>query len=446
METKELKLNYKNTLFIGCAFFSILMIWQVYNHYAPLFLGELLKNTLENEKERLYIIGIIMAADNFFALFMLPIFGSLSDRTKTPIGKRMPYIVAGMFLASVLFPLIAVMFIRDSLVGVIVMMGVILIIMNVYRSPAVALMPDLTPKPLRSKANGIINLTGYLGAILAGGMAMFIKIDNALVAFIIASVLMLIAMILLFFNINENKLLKENEEAIKLGEELSQSLDKIEEDKPLSKSDKRNFIILILSVFLWFVSFNAVETFISTYCKEILQDERFGGLVVIVMTISSILTFIPSGFLANRIGRKRSVIIGLVSIIVGFILAIIASKLIIKSGLITTNSLLMVLAIALCGIGWALVNVNSYPMLVELSSRNTIGKYTGYYYTSSMVAQTVTPILIGFIMFFRKEGLNLLFYYSLVMMIIALTVFVLFKENKKVVRQIQKGLEAFDVD
>ena len=213
-------------------------------------------------------------ADNFFALFMLPIFGSLSDRTKTPIGKRMPYIVAGMFLASVLFPLIAVMFIRDSLVGVIVMMGVILIIMNVYRSPAVALMPDLTPKPLRSKANGIINLTGYLGAILAGGMAMFIKIDNALVAFIIASVLMLIAMILLFFNINENKLLKENEEAIKLGEELSQSLDKIEEDKPLSKSDKRNFIILILSVFLWFVSFNAVETFISTYCKEILQDER----------------------------------------------------------------------------------------------------------------------------------------------------------------------------
>lgn len=441
METKELKLNYKNTLFIGCAFFSILMIWQVYNHYAPLFLGDLLKNTLENEKERLYIIGIIMAADNFFALFMLPIFGNLSDRTKTPIGKRMPYILFGMLFASIFFPLIAVMFIKKSLVGVIVMMGLILIIMNVYRSPAVALMPDLTPKPLRSKANGIINLTGYLGAIIAGGMAMVFDINKALYSFIIASVMMLIAMILLFFNIKENKLLKENEADLKLGEELSQSLDKIEEDKPMSKSDKRNFIILIISVFLWFVSFNAVETFISTYCKEILSDEKIGGLIVIVLTVSSILTFIPSGFLANKIGRKRSVIIGLGSIIFGFILAIVASKLYESGGM-----LIMILAIVFCGIGWALINVNSYPMLVELSSRKNIGKYTGYYYTSSMVAQTVTPILIGFIMFFRAEGLNLLFVYSLITMIMALAVFVLFKENKKVVRQIQKGLAVFDVD
>jgi MFS family permease len=423
------------------------MLWQVYNQYAPLFLGQLL--TFENENEELYIIGIIMAADNFFALFMLPIFGNLSDRTKTKFGKRMPYIVVGMLLAALLFPLIAVMFNQNSLVGVIVMMGVILIVMNTYRSPAVALMPDVTPKPLRSKANGIINLTGYIGAIIAGALAMVFTVEKgqALNSFIIASFFMLLAMVLLVLTIKENQLLAQTREDMKLGEELSQSLEKVEEGRPISKSDKRNFVILLLSVFFWFVSFNAVETFLSTYCQKVLGNSGIGGLVTIIMTISALLTFLPSGILANRIGRKKSILIGLVSIISGFIVIIFLTLAIGDNGLHgLVNTLVMILSIVLCGIGWALINVNSYPMMVEMSTKSNIGRYTGYYYTSSMVAQTFTPIAVGFIMAFVDGGLKLLFYYSLIMMIIALVVFVQFQENKNAVKQIKKGLSSFDVD
>ena len=182
-----LKLNYKRTFFIGCAFFSILMLWQVYNTYCPLMLQSLLADKFNVENELTYVIGIIMAADNLFALFMLPIFGKLSDKTNTKYGKRMPYIIVGMVLSALLFPLIVVCFMKGSLAGVIIMMGIILIIMNAYRNPAVALMPDVTPKPLRSGANGIINLVGYIGAVIAGALAMFLKTEETyLFSFLIA--------------------------------------------------------------------------------------------------------------------------------------------------------------------------------------------------------------------------------------------------------------------
>ncbi|MFR7881111.1 MAG: MFS transporter [Christensenellales bacterium] len=170
---KTLKLNTKNTLYIGCAFFSILMLWQMYNNYCPLFLDYLLRKKYGESNE--FIIGIIMAGDNALAIFMLPLFGSLSDKTNCKYGKRMPYIVIGMILSALFFPLIAIMFYIESLLGVIIMMAVILIIMNMYRNPAVALMPDVTPKPLRSKANGIINFVGYLGAIFSRRFSTFSK-------------------------------------------------------------------------------------------------------------------------------------------------------------------------------------------------------------------------------------------------------------------------------
>ena len=261
--TPELKLDYKRTFYIGLAFFSILMIWQLYNHYCPIFLNHLLGQKYQDANSLLYIVGVIMAADNLFAIFMLPIFGALSDKTKTRWGRRMPYIIGGMLASVILFPFIAVMFILNSLVGVIVMMGLILVVMNIYRNPAVALMPDITPKPLRSKANGIINFAGYLGAIFAGGLAIFFSVGeygepswnptNPLIAFLIGSILMLVVMVLLFVKIKENKLVEETKEEMALGELLSQTHAKIEENKPLSPIDKRNMIILLFSVLFLFV-------------------------------------------------------------------------------------------------------------------------------------------------------------------------------------------------
>lgn len=435
---KELKLNYARTFYIGFAFFAILLIWQLYNHYSPLYLDALLKAKLTNEDHRWYIIGIIMAMDNLFALFMLPLFGYLSDKTRTKYGKRIPYIVIGMILSILVFPLISVAYLLSSLWGVILAMGAVLIIMNIYRSPAVALMPDVTPKPLRSKANGIINLVGYLGAILGGGISMIFKFtdqnNNYIVPSLIGSALMFIALVILIFKINENKILEETALDMQIGEELSETTEKIEENKPLSKADKRNLIILLVATFLWFASFNAVETFLSVYSKNVFGDSSVAGTAVIILTFSSIIIFIPAGILSTKIGRKNTVIIGLLTIILAVIILIFQTKF----------NIIAIIAFALAGIGWASINVNSYPMLVEMTHQANIGRYTGLYYTSSMAAQSLTPIVAGAVMTFFS-GPEPLFKYSTIVMVLALLVFIFFKTPKKQL-QAKKGLEAFDVE
>ena len=440
-----MKLNYKNTLFVGLAFFVILMLWQVYNTYCPLMLKPLLKDALnlEDENKVLYIVGIIMAVDNIFALFLLPIFGNLSDMTNTRFGKRMPFIALGMISSAIVFPFIAIFFMMNSLIGVILSMLFLLTITHMYRSPAVSLMPDITPKPLRSKANGIINLVGYIGAIIAGALAMvFKREDQYIFPFIIASGCMILALIILLVKIKENKLVAEAEKEILKGEEESETLEEISEDGRLSKGDRRNFIIIIIAVFLWFMAFNAVETFMSTYFVDLMlgqgKDAASGvsaaGTAVIILTVSSIITFIPSSFLASLIGRKLSVAIGLSILIAGFIIAIFQ----IKFGII------FIIAIALCGIGWAMINVNSYPMIVEMSNQKNIGKITGYYYVASMLAQSVTPIILGIIMTLNGKT-KPLFYYASIVASLAFIVFIFFKERN--VRQIKKkGIEVFDVD
>ena len=467
IEERTLKLNTKNIIYIGFAFFAILMLWQVYNNYCPLFLDYLIRKTYGESNS--FVIGVIMAADNLIAIFMLPLFGTLSDKTKTKYGKRMPYIVVGMILSALVFPLIAIMFYIESLTGVILMMGLTLIIMNMYRNPAVALMPDVTPKPLRAKANGIINFVGYLGAILAGALGMILKIAkdsksanwvptnkmNGVIAFIIASVCMILALIILVLKIHENKLLDENKADIAYGEQLSLTMNDIEEDKPISKADRKNFFLLLIGLFLWFMSFNAIETFNSLFCKNILGDEGIAGTIVIIMTISSIITFLLSVNLPSKIGRKNSVLIGIACLIIGFgsILLYYYFHGVFADDFLETHingigfSMIPVyIFIAICGIGWALINASSYPMMVEMSTSKTIGKFTGYYYTISMLAQTVTPILVGFIMNHSPLSLRLLYIYSIILMSLAFIIMLFYKENrKKAIKHVKKGFDALDI-
>ena len=433
---KKLKLNYKNTFFIGLAFFAILMLWQVYNTYCPLILKDLLEESFDGDADRLtYIIGIIMAMDNLVALVIMPIFGNLSDKTNTKFGKRMPYILIGMLASALIFPLIAVFFIIDSLLAVIIMMGLVLIIMQGYRSPAVALMPDVTPKPLRSTANGIINLVGYIGAIIAGALAMVFKKNDTnpndlvyLWPFIISSVCMLTAMVILKFKINEPKLLEETKEDIELGEKLSQSIEEIKEDKPLSKKDFTNLIVILGAVFFWFMAFNAIETFNSLFCRDILGSEGIHGTFTIILTVSSIISFILFSSIANKLGRKWTIVIGLVLLVVGIGLMALITFLL--QAVITSYVWAIYLLTVIIGIGWALVNINSYPMIVEMANKKNVGKFTGYYYTASMIAQTATPILVGLIMSFNQAGLKLLYLYSLITMAIALLIFMFVIERR----------------
>ena len=468
---RTLKLNKKNTFYIGFAFFSILMLWQMYNHYCPLFLDYLLRTKTGESNE--FFIGLIMAGDNLLAIFMLPLFGTLSDRTNTKFGKRMPYIMTGMTLSAICFPLIAIMFYIESLVGTIIMMGIILIIMNMYRNPAVALMPDVTPKPLRPKANGIINFVGYLGAIIAGALALFLKIApntngadwqpttkiNAIIAFIIASIFMIIALVILLLKIKENKLLEEMKDDLEYGESLSETINTVDDNKPLSKEDKRNFLILLLGLLLWFMSFNAIETFNSLFCTNVLLDEGIGSTIAIILPISSIITFLTTTNLPSKIGRKKTVLIGIASITIAFILILlyfvingVFSKdyyleIAANNGKLPFSVIPLYLLIALCGFGWALINASSYPMLVEMCSSKKIGKFTGYYYTVSMLAQTITPILVGIIMNSSDISLRLLYVYSAILMGLAFVTMLFFKgkaptktDNSK------KGLESLNVD
>jgi len=457
MEQKPLKLNYKRTFVIGFAFFGILMLWQVYNTYCPLILTELFKNVfgITDEKQVQYIVGVLMACDNIVALFMLPIFGKLSDTTHTRFGKRMPYIVIGTIASAIVFPLIVVMFLLNSLVGVIIMLTLTLLFMQMYRNPAVSLMPDVTPKPLRSKANGIINIVGYIGAILGGAMAMifpFVKdtIDQPklIIPFIITAVCMLVTCAFLFFKVKENKIEVEIADELKRGEEETELIEAVEEDKPLSRANKRSLIILIAALFLWFAAFNAVETFWSTYGAYHLNISNY-SLFTIVLTIASLISFFPASIVSDKIGRKWTIIIGLALLVValvGLIFVRRADATFVKDG-ITYNKahILLFPCFIVAGIGWAFVNCCSYPMVVELSNKKNIGKYTGIYYAASMAAQSLTPVVAGLAVFFA-DAWNVLFIYSSALMGISLLVFFFVNNVKTKKSEKKKGLEVFDQD
>ena len=539
---KNLKLNYKRTLIIGFAFFSILMVWQAYNAYCPLFLKTLLYSILVEKDATQYtefIIGAIMALDNVLALFMLPLFGKLSDKTKTKYGKRMPYIILGMAATIIAFPFMALCYMWNSLIGLILTMLVVLVIMNIYRSPAVALMPDVTPKPLRSTANGLINLVGYFGPILISlvNMLPWFKFGQGdsdpirvFMPVIVVVVSLIIAIVVLLLKINEPKILEEVKDELALGEELSATQEKVEDNKPLSKADKKNMWILLIAVCLWFMCFNAFETFNSMYCDEyytefkeaekvdfvnneenytycvkdevenkyyivgefsvynkyyvknenneyvvvkdliafaentqyylyiggnyILANEVVNGITyyikdagtkvsslgVIIVTVSSVITFAVAGYFAVKFGRKANVLVGIGLLALGCLIIYLL-------GVKGNPGALIYVCFVILGIGWALINVNSYPMMVEMSTSNEIGKYTGMYYTASMVAQSVTPILFGAIIAFVPSiTLRHLFLYSTIMAVLAFVVIFMFKENKNKVKEIKVGLSALDQD
>ena len=463
-QTKEkpLKLNYKRTFIIGLCFFTILLLWQVYNSQCPIMLNYLLRDYLpgKSESDYDYIVGIIMALDNLVAIFMIPLTGRLSDKTKTKLGKRIPYIIVGTILSVIAFPFIAISFVLNSLVGVVISMAFVLIFMYLYRGPAVSLMPDITPKPLRSTGNGIINFVGYIGAI-CGGALYFVKAfkipdyDNGdykntmvnwqiILPFILVSILMIIALIILVLTIKENKILEEMQPEMKRGEELAATAEKIEEDAPMTKKNKKDLILILLSVFLWFMAFNSVETFWSIYCTQTIgvADSQY-SLPTTILVIASLITFIPGSILSNKIGRKYTIAIGILCCLICMITMCFINQ---PGDYLTWKKYAVYVLFVIAGIGWALINVASYPMVVELSPNSKIGKFTGYYYTASMLAQTITPVAIGAIMSFTDFGRKALFPYSTILFALALIVFMFITNVKPKEENNKKGFEALDND
>jgi len=372
-----MKLNYKRTFFVGLAFMSICSFWSLYDNIIPL----ILKNTFNISDT---IAGALMAADNVLALFMLPLFGMLSDKTNTRFGKRTPYIVFGTLAAAIGMLLIPYADNTKSLVLLLIALGIVLFSMSTYRSPAVALMPDVTPKPLRSKANAVINLMGAIGGIITlGVIAVLVPkegIPNYFNVFATTAGIMVVSITLLVITINEKKLAEE------MREEVYDMKGNDESGNIMPPEVKKSFLFLLFSVFLWYAGYNAVTTAFSKYAQVYWGLK--GGLfayTLMVAQIAAILSYIPVGIVASRIGRKKTILFGVALLAIAF-----GSAVFYKTFYAT-----LFFFFSLAGIGWAAINVNSYPMVVEMSKGSDIGKYTGVYYTFSMSSQIITPILSG---------------------------------------------------
>ena len=381
-ERTTMKLNYKRTILVGFAFFLISAFWQAYDTIVPLIL------TNKFEMGQTYS-GIIMSLDNIFAVVLLPIFGTLSDKTMTRFGKRTPYITVGTVLASLF--LIFLGFTPSLVLFIIVLLGALLS-MATFRSPAVALMPDVTVKPLRSKGNAIINLTGTAGGMIVLGLGIVFKTSTAgktdfSVYLISVSVLMIAALVVFLLTVKEPLWSREaEEENAKLDAEKPQEEEKKVIGK-LTKSELTSLVLILASVALWYIGYNAITSKYSVYATEVLKVPY--TVTLLVAQGAAIVSYIPVGIVASKIGRKKTILAGVVMLTTAF-----AAASFIREGM---SPVLMYMLFSLAGIGWATINVNSFPMVVELAKGGDVGKYTGFYYTASMTAQIVTPILSGFL-------------------------------------------------
>ena len=512
-----MKLNYKRIILVGFAFFLIQAFWQAYDNTIPMILTN--KFGMSQAWS-----GAIMALDNVLALFMLPLFGAISDKHHSKWGRRTPFIVVGTLIAAVM--LIALSFVDNAqlhhisdvaaiddpaaletiydreadetlltpggqkfvlsrqftkeeftqirsqitvdgaavtnpdytnyvmparqacawdatakspvtLVFFIALLLVILVSMAVFRSPAVALMPDVTLKPLRSKANAVINLMGSAGGILVLVLGMVFAtsaVRNSLMSytgyFAVIAAIMLAALVVFMLTVRENEWAAEmQQQSVELG--LEDKEEAATGERKLSVDEVRSLIFLLLSIVLWFFGYNAVTSKYSVYASNILHKDY--NLTLIIAQAAAIISYLPVGFIASRVGRKKTILAGVVMLTAAFTTAAFMSA--------ESPTMLMNAMFALAGIAWATINVNSFPMVVEMCSGGNVGKYTGFYYTASMAAQVATPMLSGLLM--DRMGMHVLFPYAAVFTALAF-VTMLFVRHGDSRPEAKLGLEALD--
>lgn len=369
------KLNYRHTLLIGFGFFASSLLWSLYNSFMPLILQDFISSTT--------LVGFIMTIDNIFGVIFQPYFGSLSDRTQSPLGKRLPYILCMAPLSAVCFFLIPRL---GNLIPLMVVVIAFNFTMSVWRSPMISLMPDLTPDRHWSQANGVINLMGGIGSIMAfliGGK--LVKSYGRPAGFVMGSLITLAAVLVLGMTIKE----RERSQVFQIRPAHAGATDtaSLSSFRQLPASRKRRLLYILLAIFFWFSAYNAVETFFTSFAKAHLGvDEGSGAMLLAFFSVSFVIFALPCGFLAAKIGRSRSILLGLIGITLifiplNFVLNITAIRILLLVG----------------GLFWAMINVNSLPAVLSLGKREEIGTYTGYYYFFSFAASIASPILFGLI-------------------------------------------------
>lgn len=470
--TPRLKLNIPRTLLIGLAFMAICLFWEIYDSIMPLFLRNF--KVFDDNKT---LVGVIMALDNLLALVLLPFMGKLSDdfprlTSKHPrlqkLGKRMPFIIVGTVLAVIALMFLTLGHETQNLILMLTATSFLLVFMSLYRSPAVAFMPDVTPKPLRSKANAVINIMGVVGGVTAmvlskvflktrpeivnGEEVQYIKfgIDNWLLMLSVA-VLMLLAMAVMIIKVRENKFVEEKQkllDAVGLVED-EQDLDEKQQEEiakkeggrfkklGLTKAQLISLILLLGAAFLWFMAYNGLKTFYSTFYLEYLNQKDF-QLPMIIGQVAGFIAFVPAGLLGSKLGRKKTVMIGIAVCILGLLIACIMVFTVPKTNISLVN-ILMIVVFIFVGAGWATINVHSYVMSVEMANKHNTGVFTGLYYSFTMTAQMITPIVVGLII--DAVNIRFMFPYAAILMAAALIVMIFVRHgNAKPIAK--KGIEA----
>lgn len=440
-----MKLDYKRTVLVGLAFLSICAFWQMYDNVMTLILTGTFRL---NES----LAGAIMAADNVLALFLLPLFGAISDRTQTGMGRRMPFILGGTVAAVILMNLLPIL---DNgyaaspsvfeLASFVIVLGLLLVAMGTYRSPAVALMPDVTPKPLRSKGNAVINLMGAVGGVLYLAVAAVLyptanteglEHVNYQPLFLVVSLIMLVSVVVLFITTREPELARKNQQLEHEHPEWNLAQDDGMGHEVLPAPVKRSLGFLLASISLWFIGYNGVTTWFTKYVAEVM-GEGLGGAstCLLVATAGAIVSYIPIGIVASRIGRKKTILCGIILLAACFMMGFVLTT------AYSSIQPVMYVVFALVGLAWAAINVNSLPMVVEMCRGSDIGKFTGYYYTFSMAAQVVTPIAAGTLM--RVIDYRVLFPYAALFVALSF-VTMLGVHHGDTKAEAKRGLDAFE--
>ena len=438
-----MKLNTKRTVLVGFAFLSICAFWQMYDNLVPKILTE----TFGIGES---ISGVIMASDNVLALFLLPLFGGISDRCTSKLGRRRPFILYGTLAAVVL--MMSLPLLTDSFhaapatwktICFILGLGMLLIAMGVYRSPAVALMPDVTPKPLRSKANAIINLMGAVGGIIYLIITTFLYKTTSdvyvsyLPLFAIVGGIMLAALAVVMFCVNEPKLVAE-QKAYEDAHPEDNLTEVTESGEALPADVKSSLSFLLVSIALWFIGYNGVTTWFSVYAAES-WNMTLGqaNTCLTIATAGAIISYIPVGNAASKVGRRKTIRFGTLLLSGSFFAAFLYTM--------VSNAFSPILygLFVLVGVAWAAINVNSLPMVVEMCKGSEVGKFTGLYYTFSMTAQIATPIVAGWLL--ENVDYKTLFPYAAIFVFGSFITmdFVKHGDNKV---EAKKGLEAFDIE
>ncbi|MBN1178782.1 MAG: SLC45 family MFS transporter [Anaerolineae bacterium] len=404
------KLNYGKTFLIGFGFFGISVMWTLYNAYVPIYLqaghagfdaqGELGFGLGPG------LTGVVMTLDNIAAFFLLPLIGVWSDRIWTRLGRRMPFILvlSPIAIAAFLVIPIAVGMIPVELNGqtgelgaqlavFMLAIGVFLLAMASFRTPVIALMPDLTPSPLRSQANGIINMMGGVGTLIATLGSGILYSMGRITPFLFGGILMAVAVVVLFIFVKESP-------GSSVTARDDEGFGALQGIKRLPAEGRRSLALLMGAIFCWFVGYNAVETFLTSYgVSELAMSPGTAPLLMGVASLSFLVFAVPSGYIAARFGRRRTIITGL--IVFGVLLV---------ANFFLRNATLIWGVMAIGGMGWALVNINSLPMVIDISvSDADLGTYTGLYYIASQLAAVTGPIVNGYIVEWGHNDYNLIF-------------------------------------